>query len=258
MNKKQKIAAISSLAIISLLIILYILFSKETLCKSLEIEFVNTGNQNIIGKEDVEHIVFSEYKNLLGNSIDNVNLGMLERKIEQYPSIRNAEVYKKINGILGIKIEQRKPILRVFSNFGKGFYIDEKGELFPLSKNGVIRVLTANGNIDYNYKGGSVSVKTDTSITQTLKDLFFLAKHISQDDFYKVQTEQIYVTRNDEFELIPIVGNQSILLGDIYDYQKKLDHLKYFYFHKLKELAWKNYKYINLKYKDQIICVKRH
>ncbi len=258
MNKKQKIYAIISLGVIVLTVVLYFFFSKQTLCKNVEIEFADTGNQNIIGKKDIEAIIFSEYKNLLGSPIDNVNLGLLEQKIEQYPSVKNADVFKNINGTLGVKVEQRKPILRVFSNSGKGFYIDEEGELMPLSEKGTVRVLTSNGNINYNYKGGIVKVMSDTTVDDTLKDLFALAKFINADDFLKAQIEQIYVTGKKEFELVPLVGNQIIMLGDMYDFQKKLKHLKYFYLHYLNQHAWEKYKYINLKYKNQIVCTKRN
>ncbi len=257
MNKKQKIFAIFSLTLIGLTVVLYILFSKQTLCEKVEIEFVDTGNQNIIGKDDVNEIVFSEYKNLIGSPIDNVNLGLLERKIEHYPSIKNADVFKKINGVLGITVEQRKPILRVFSTSGKGFYIDEEGELMPISDKGAVRVLMSNGNINYNYKGGIVKVYSDTTVSETLKELYTLAKYISADEFLKAQTEQVYVTNKNEYELVPVVGNQIIMLGDMYDYEKKLHHLKQFYLQYLNRHSWKKYSYINLKYKGQIVCTKR-
>lgn len=256
-NKKQKIYAILSLTLIGLTVVLYILFSEKTVCKSVEIEFVDTGIQNIIGKEDVEHIIFSEYKNLIGSPIDNVNLGLLEKKIEMYPSVKNADVFKKINGVLGITVEQRQPILRVFSNKGTGFYIDEEGEFMPLSPKGSIRVLAANGNINYNYTNGIIKVKSDTTISETLKELYELAKYIHSDKFLKAQTEQIYVTEKKEFELVPVVGNQIIILGDIYDFENKLKHLKQFYFQYLNQHSPGKYKYINLKYKGQIVCTKR-
>jgi len=257
MTEKQKIYAFVSIALIGLTVILYALFSDEILCRKVEIEFADTGTQNIISKKDIEQIVFSEYKNLLGSPIDNVNLDMLERKIEQFPSVKKADVFKKINGVLGIKIEQRKPILRVFSDSGNGFYIDEEGELMPLSKKGTVRILAANGNINYNYKNGIVKVKSDTAIGETLKDLYALAKYINADDFLNAQIEQIYVTGKKEYELIPLAGNQIIMLGDMFNYDKKLNRLKYFYLHYISRLAWKNYKYINLKYKGQIVCTER-
>ncbi len=257
MTKKQKIYAISSLALIGSALILYILFAKQTLCKKVEIEFVNTGNQNIINKEDIKHIVFSEYKNILGSPIDNVNLSLLEKRIEMYPSVKNADVFKRINGILSINVEQRKPIIRIFTNSGKGFYIDEKGKLMPLSENGTVRVLTANGNINYKYFGENISVFKDSAVTQTIKDLYNSAKYIQSDNFLKAQIEQIYVKNNGEYELVPLAGNQIILLGDMYDYQKKLENLKQFYLKYLKNHAWKKYKYISLKYHGQIVCTKK-
>ncbi len=173
------------------------------------------------------------------------------------PAVKNAEVFKKINGVLGITIEQRTPVLKVLPEKTKGFYIDENGELMPLSKKGTVRVLTATGNIKYKYKGEKISVLKDSSVTQTVKDLYLLAKYLNNDNFFKSQAEQIYVKRNNEYELVPLAGNHIVLLGDIFNYRKKLKYLKYFYTNTLNKEGWQKYKYINLKFKNQIVCTKR-
>ncbi|NPA68435.1 MAG: hypothetical protein GXO50_07500 [Chlorobi bacterium] len=255
MNKKQKITASLSTGIIIIAFVAYLLFTEKTLCKGVDISFSGKEDVRLIDRGSIEKIIFSEYENLIGSPVDNVNLEKLEKKIETLPSVKNAEVFKKINGILGVKIEQRKPLLRVFPENGKGFYIDEEGELMPLSKNGTVKVITVNGNIKYEYNGKNITV-ADTNITQTLKDIYNLVKLISKDDFLKTQTEQIYVTSNNEFELVPLAGNHTVLLGDMFDYENKMRHLKYFYTDVLNNEGWKNFSYINLKYKGQIVCTK--
>ncbi len=256
MNKKQKILSFSGIGIIIIILILYVFLSEKTLCKNIDIIFIETEN-NLINKKDIETVVFSEYKNLLGSPVDNVNLEKLEKKIEMIPAVKNAEVFKKINGVLGITIEQRTPVLKVLPEKTKGFYIDENGELMPLSKKGTVRVLTATGNIKYKYKGEKISVLKDSSVTQTVKDLYLLAKYLNNDNFFKSQAEQIYVKRNNEYELVPLAGNHIVLLGDIFNYRKKLKYLKYFYTNTLNKEGWQKYKYINLKFKNQIVCTKR-
>jgi len=258
MNKKQKKYTISSVLVIAAAVVAYILFSGKTLCKSIRIEIEKNAEQNLINENDIKQIILSEYKNIIGSPVDDVNLGLLERKIEMLPSVKNADVYKSIDGILGVKIEQRNPILRIFPEENKGFYIDDEGELMPLSETGTIRVLTANGNIKDIYDGGIVKINSDTLISETLKDLYMLAKFINEDKFFKAQFQQIYVNSKTEFELIPTFGNQIVILGDIYDYKKKLQHLKMFYTEYLRHHEWEKYKTINLKYKKQIVCEKRN
>ena len=66
-----------------------------------------------------------------------------------------------------------------------------------------------------------------------------------------------YIKENKEIELIPRVGNHNILLGNINGYEEKFKKLKLFYSEGVKQTGWNNYKEINLKFKDQIVCVKK-
>ena len=234
----------------------YLFFSDSTICNALEVEIIGDDIEHIIDEEDIKKIVFKEYKDLLGSTFDSVDLSALEKKIESHPSVKNAEVFKKINGVLAVKLEQKIPIVRVMPLMGSNFYIDKEGSLMPVSNMGSARVPVVNGNIKYIYKGKSITVNNDTSITETLKDIYKIGKKISEDKFLKAQIEQIYVKSNGEYELIPKVGNHIVLLGDAYNYEKKLDYLKHFYINNLKKEGWRSYNYINLKYKNQIVCTK--
>lgn len=253
MNKKQKILSLSGIVLIALIIGAYLFFSSSTLCKSINVEIIGNAKSNIIDKEHIKKIVLSDYPNIVGEPLNSVNRSELEKKIKAHPTVKNAEVYTKINGILAIKLEQRKPIVRVMPLFGKNFYIGFEGSLMPVSKIGTARVLVVNGNLKFNYKNNRITIK-DTSITETLKDIYEISKEISKDDFLKAQIEQIFVKKNGEYELIPTVGNHIVLLGEINNYKKKLKYLKHFYLYVLKNEGWRKYKYISLKYNNQLVC----
>ena len=66
----------------------------------------------------------------------------------------------------------------------------------------------------------------------------------------------VAVHRN-EFEIIPVVGNHSILLGDVNDLKEKFDKLKIFYRESLNHTGWNQYSKINLKYENEVYCSKR-
>jgi len=51
-------------------------------------------------------------------------------------------------------------------------------------------------------------------------------------------------------------GDQVIALGGIDAYEQKLDKLMSFYRKAVLYEGWDRYRYVNLKYKDQIVCVK--
>ncbi len=257
MNKKQKILSLSGILVIIIIITLYLVFSEKTICKDINIEIINTEKEQLINEEHIKKIVLNKYKDLIGDNINSVNLSDLEKLIEKHPSVKNAEVYKTINGILAIKIEQKTPIVRIMPIYGNNFYIDKEGTFMPVSNKGSARVIVANGNIGFDYKNTALTIN-DTIVTERLRDIYKLAKEISDDDFLKAQIEQIFVKPNEDYELIPKVGNHIVVLGDIYNYKNKLKYLKNFYLKTLNNKVWGIYKEINLKYKNQIVCVRKN
>ena len=59
-----------------------------------------------------------------------------------------------------------------------------------------------------------------------------------------------------DFELIPLVGKQLIILGDANDIKEKFDNLQIFYKQGLSHEGWDKYDTINLKYRNQVVCTK--
>ena len=78
-----------------------------------------------------------------------------------------------------------------------------------------------------------------------------------KNNFLKTQITQIYINDKSEFELIPLLGDQIILFGDISRLDEKLMYLETFYRQETKNLGWTQYKTINLKFKNQVVCTKK-
>jgi len=204
---------------------------------------IDLGNEegSLITQREIILLMESISDSIVGHAITQLPLYEIEYKIEQQKNIENAEVYIMLDGRLKIDVEQKDPIVRVKSTNQKEFYMDEEGAIFDLSTNYTKRLLVANGNIK-----DSIDLKT----------INILAAHINSDTFLKSQIIQIYIKENKEIELIPRVGNHNILLGNLNGYEEKLKKLKLFYSDGVKQTGWNNYKEINLKFKDQIVCVK--
>ena len=80
---------------------------------------------------------------------------------------------------------------------------------------------------------------------------------LEEDDFWNDWIGQIYVDSDNNVELIPRVGNHKVVLGTFDDYQTKLENLRLFYEQAIPKVGWEKYSEINLKYKNQIVCIKR-
>ena len=132
------------------------------------------------------------------------------------------------------------------------FYIDKNGLKIPLSDHFTARVLVANGAILESFNN-----KIDTLQTKIAKDLFAVASYIEQDKLWSEQIVQIYINNENDMELVPRVGTQKIIFGNANDLESKFKNLMIFYKKAIPLVGWEAYSTINLKFKGQIVCVKR-
>jgi cell division protein FtsQ len=194
-------------------------------------------------------------------SVRSINITSLEEFFDRYPSVKKSQVYSTINGELMVEIEQRNPIVRVYTG-NESFYIDDEGALMPLSGNYTAHVPVANGNIrvpfnlSYQQNYADTSGKKLNSEKLKLHELYCLVSTIREDELWNAQFNQVYVNENNDYELIPRVGDHRIILGDAQDLKEKLNKLKVFYYDGLNKTGWNEYDVINLKYHNQVVCTK--
>ena len=201
-------------------------------------------------------------QNQLGYNLDSgelakFNLAKLERCIEGMEGVKDAEVFKTVGGELRLVIEERNPLVRVIHQNGMSNYLDEEGKYMPLSATYTAHVLIATGN--YNERDFRNSVSTimkDPKLKQkmVMDDIFKLARFIKSNKFWSAQVQQIHVAEENEFELIPRIGKQRILFGDLNDMERKFEKLKIFYKEGLNNTGWNQFDTINVKYRNQIVC----
>ncbi len=263
MKKLKNIAPwIIILLYIAILLPLIAAKKNEIKCSKIIVRILDETNNFFIEEGDVLSMLNDKGEKIIGEGINSINVNKLEEFLLLHPSIKEANVYRNLQGNLEIKIIQRNPILRIINKNRESFYVDELGKIMPLSNKYSAHVLIASGNIGLNYtklilaqnaKIGDNSVNNSNAL---LLDLYQLASYIYHDEFWRAQIEQIYVLDNG-FELIPRVGTHLIKLGSIDNYKNKFRNLKALYIQGLPSSGWNKYKTINLKYNNQVICTKR-
>ena len=231
-------------------------------CKSYIIR-IDYGKADILVTQgDIYSVIKSTGNLLKGQSLGSIDIERIEREIKRQSYVANAQVYMTLDGVVEIDVIQRQPILRIFNEKGESFYLDGLGNLMPLNPAFSARVLVATGFISESfsktvcYLTDSVKKKDSLVYRSVINNLYKLSTFITKDKFLKAQIEQIYVDPNGEFELIPRVGNHTILMGRADDMEDKFERLFVFYRMGLSKTGWSRYNIINIKFKNQVVCSK--
>lgn len=224
---------------------------KKAKCKSFDVllEYGNNNSDIFLTADEIKNWVYQITDTLSGQLLANIDIELIENEIKNIPYVADADVYVTINGNIKTKIKQRKAMVKIINRFGDSYYLDNEQNVMPLSNKHSAHVIIANGNISYKFGD---TIKNNSTVNK----IYTLAKSLTKDEFFKAQIEQIYINNNNEIELIPKVGNHVILFGSMKDADEKLEKLKLFYIKGLKKTGWNNYKTINLKYRNQIVCTK--
>jgi cell division protein FtsQ len=152
--------------------------------------------------------------------------------------------------------------MRIFNQTGESYYLDGTGHLLPLNPDFSARVLVANGYIpetyskSINYLQDTVIEKDSAMYRSVMVNLYKLGIFIMKSDFLKALIGEVYVDKGGEFELIPRIGNQVILIGDAGNLEDKFERLIVFYKKGLSVTGWEKYNVINIQFKNQVICSK--
>jgi len=220
----------------------------NSVCKGYEIEIIGINNNFFIGKTEILEILEKVAgKQIKGQAINKLNLLEMENQIKKDVWISKATLYFDKNDILKVKVEEKNPIARVFSNQGTSFYIDHSLNMLPLSKTHSARL-----PVFTNFPSAlKVLSKKDSVLLNNIKAM---SLYIQNDPFIMGMIDQVDITASNKFELIPKLGEQIILFGDATNIDKKFDKLKLFYKNVISVKGWKKYSKINLEYDNQIVA----
>lgn len=189
--------------------------------------------------------------------INEIDTDIIEESLAINPYIDKVDSYLTIDGTILINIKEKEPIIRIYDKSEKGFYIDNIGDIFPISNRYAPRVLISNGYINETITDLNSNITDSVYDTSVFREVFFLTQLINNNSLLKAQINQIYVNSKGEYDLIPELGDHIVQFGNITDATNKLRNLEAYYQKYLKTSNWDSYSIINLTYKDQIVCTKK-
>ncbi len=239
-----------------ILVIMLMVGSAEKTFDGRSIDQVNIQikkpfDHHFIKEKDIHYMIRDQHNvPLESKKQGELNLAALEKRFEENPFIKNAEVFNELDGTLSVEISQRKPVLQVINQNGKSFYLDQSGQKMPTSYQYTAPVLVAKGHIR------SSADQVDTVKSKTVQSLHTITSYIRKDSLLNALIGGIHVNKDQEFEFTPRVGDQIIMLGEAKNLEKRFRKLKVFYRKVLPQKGWHKYDTIDLKFKKQIVAKK--
>ena len=208
---------------------------KLTKCK---ITFVE-DNAPFIKQEVVNKLLIEKYEEVTSIEKEDLDLNMLEKRLNAHKMIEKSDVFLSIDGILKAVVKQKTPIARVFEN-GSSFYIDYKGDKMPLSTNFTARVPLVSGRINKNNN----------------EDLAALFRLIYDDSFLKKNIIGIQIMPQGNLLMHNRNFDYQIDFGTLINVEQKFKNYKAFFQKAVLDSSLYKYKKIDLRFSEQVVCTK--
>ena len=254
-NKVKKILQIIlwSLLGIGLIVLMTVaLMKKEAgVCTGFQVELTGTSEHFFLDKKEIAEIVSKVNGNQLkGTPVREIDLMKMEQLLKKNPWVKSAELYFDKDGILMVSIEERIPVARIFCNSGQSYYIDEELNMLPISSSHTAMLPMVTGFPTDN----KVLSKPDSLL---IGEAATLCKWLAKDSFLMAMTDQVNINVSRKFELVPKMGDQLIVLGDMENMSAKLNNLKLFYKKVISRKGLAKYKKIDVQYNGQVVATIR-
>ncbi|MEO7393968.1 MAG: hypothetical protein ABIU11_03445 [Chitinophagaceae bacterium] len=223
---------------------------KQGLCADYTIVFKGKPTNLFIDQKDVQQLLMKATAGKIkGESIASFDLFMLEKMLEHNNWINDAELYFDNQDVLYVTVTEKEPVARIFTVAGNSFYLDSLGRKMPLSDRLSARVPVFTG-----FPEKKILSAKDSLL---LNDVRTTANFIVNDPFWMAQVAQVDINENGTFDMIPLVGNHLVKLGDGNNIEKKFHRLMIFYKQVLSKTGFDKYKVIDVQYNRQIVVSKQ-
>lgn len=222
-------------------------------CKGLNVVILDSLENDFVSRADVKKFLEKEYGQYIGIPIDSINLSRIEDIIDGRSAVMKSEAYVTKDGMLNIKVTQRKPIVR-FQKEDGGFYADTEGFVFPLQSSYASYVQIVDGNIPINMKSGHKGKIENPKEKEWFDKVMNVVNFIEGSKIWKDRIVQIHVDNGGELILIPREGKERFNIGQPVNIKDKFDRMATYYTAIAANREGKTYRTVTLKYDGQIVC----
>ena len=226
----------------------------KNVCTEVNIVIADQNSNGFLTANEVKKMMKDSRMYPLNFKMTDIQPRLIEDLLCKSPFVKTAECYKTKDNKVFVSITQRLPVIRIKSERGDDYYLDDKGGIMP-NTSYTSDLIIATGNIRQSFARNYIAP---------------MANIIMANDLWKNMIEQINVLSDGGIEIVPRIGDHVVFLGYMpqtrYASKRKekiaafvdtkLTRLEKFYKYGLSQVGWNKYPYISLEFDNQIICKK--
>lgn len=226
----------------------------KNVCTEVNIVIADQNANGFLTANEVKKLMKDSRMYPLNFRMTDIQPRQIEDLLCKSPFVKTAECYKTKDNKVFVSITQRLPVIRIKSERGDDYYLDDKGGIMP-NTSYTSDLIIATGNIRQSFARNYIAP---------------MANIIMANDLWKNLIEQINVLPDGGIEIVPRIGDHVVFLGYMpqtrYASKRKekieafvntkLTRLEKFYKYGLSQVGWNKYPYISLEFDNQIICKK--
>jgi cell division protein FtsQ len=214
--------------------------------KAVSIQIKNAQKYHFVEQTEIMNKLFTDRQiDALHTPCNQLDIRKMELLLVADPWIADAEVFIDNNKVLNVFVTQRIPVARLFCQNTVNCYMDETTHTMPVSPK--ICYFT---NVVTNVP----ELKDDTASLVLKKKILAMVTAVQADSFWSAQVSEIVIDSAGNLNLIPVLGNQTILIGDTTRLKDKLDNLLVFYRKVLNRIGWDKYDLLDVRFAGQVVA----
>jgi cell division protein FtsQ len=226
---------------------------KKEVCSGYQVTITGARQNFFVDQKDIlKLLAAASGGNIKGKPLSEIRMKMLEELLEDNEWMDDAELWFDNKNWLNIKVTEREPVARVFTTAGNSWYIDSSIKRMSLSDKMTARVPVFTGFPEKKNWTGN-----DSALMYEIKTI---AKFVLQNEFWNSQVAQLDIINCGfncwQFEMIPVVGNHTVRLGNAEHIAEKFNRLYVFYQQVMSKSGFDRYPVLDVQYKGQVVASK--
>lgn len=226
---------------------------KRETCSDYQITIKGAQQNFFVDTKDITKLLTAASGgSIKGQHVSNIKMRKLEELLEDNEWIQDAELWFDNKNVLNVIVTEREPVARIFTTAGNTYYIDSAVKRMSLSDK-----MSARVPVFTNFPEKRVWTRNDSALMQDVK---LVAQFVQHNEFWNSQVAQLDIINCGfncwQFEMVPVVGNHTVRLGNAENLEEKFSRLFTFYKQVLSKSGFDKYPVLDVQYKGQVIGLK--